>query len=527
MRRTLPRQLFLYLVPGMLLVLAVAGWSVDTLVDDQLTAYFDTTLNTKARSIMALTEQDEDGVELEIYADALPEFSQSIDPDYFHVVNSVGETLFMSLSASGLNELLPAFQVIDAQGTLHSADYIDYSSESTLNYIDHDLPDGRSGRWVAVSYYPRIDPDDDESIELAPDTVPNDLLEMPGITDVGAPIIVNGELITPERVLTYVGISRVALDQLMWVIDLILLLTGAAIAAAIVLIASLGIKQAIAPLSQLSNDIATVDERSLDTRITLSKPVAELDVVVDQFNKLLERLKTAFNRERQFSADVAHELRTPIAEMRSMIEVHAHFPNDPGIAAGFSDDLLASTQRMQHLVEQLLALSRTEHGVIEIGDPLDLVHLLEECTHNYTDKAQQRDLSLVLEYNEPTVFVSGSLIWPMILTNMLDNAIDHSSGEGPIVVNLEASQDAFCLSISNPCSDIQQKDLTSIFDRLWTKDTSRTESSHTGLGLSLVKAYAKLLELDCDASLVSPSKDRPEQSRLMMTFRGSRCVDNQ
>ena len=151
------------------------------------------------------------------------------------------------------------------------------------------------------------------------------------------------ELIKPERVLTYVGTSRTALDNLMWAIDLILVLTGVVIAAAIVLIASFGIRRAIAPLNRLGEDIASVDERSLDSHITLSKPVVELNVLVDQFNHLLERLRTAFNRERRFSADVAHELRTPIAEMKTLIEVQARFPDNQQLSVNYSEDLLAST----------------------------------------------------------------------------------------------------------------------------------------------------------------------------------------
>lgn len=517
MLRTLPRQLFLYLVPGMLMVLAVAGWSLDKLVDDQLTAYFDTTLNAKARSIVALTEQDEDGVELEVYAEALPEFSQSVDPDYFHVINRSGETLFMSPSANELQDQLPVFHSDDVGSVLPSED----SGETEIKHIDHELPDGRSGRWTVVSYYPRIDPDDDEEPFTA--QAGSSVSSEPTITDITAtrsPIMVNGVLITPERVITYVGVSRTSLDQLMWIIDLILLLTGVAIAAAIVLIASFGIRRAIAPLSRLSKDIAAVDERSLDTRIILSKPVAELDVVVDQFNHLLERLKSAFSRERQFSADVAHELRTPIAEMRSMIEVHARFPDDALLAEEFSDDLLASTERVQRLVEQLLALSRTEHGALDIGESVDLVSFLDARVQTYREKAQARGMDLKVSYNMSNVFVSGSNIWPMILVNVFDNALSHASGTGSMVVNLEADQHSFCLSVSNPCSDLQDEDLAYIFDRLWTKETSRTQSSHSGLGLPLVEAYAELLALECDVS-VAPAPDVvPEQSRFTITLRG-------
>ena len=527
MFRSLPQQLFLYLVPGMLLVLAVAGWSLDTLVDDQLTAYFDTTLDAKARTIVALTEQDEDGVELEVYADALPEFSQLIDPDYFHMLDGNGETLFFSPSSNGFKEQLPAVQSTDVQSILDRVDSLSASDGTTLYYMDKDLPDGRSGRWVVASYYPRIDPDDEDELKAIPlGTLAQDSSNITATAALQESVLVNGLMITPARVLTYVGISRVALDRLMWVIDLILLLTGTAIAAAIVLIASVGIRRAIAPLSQLSSDIGAVDERSLDSRIALVKPVAELEVLVDQFNKLLERLKTAFNRERQFSADVAHELRTPIAEMRTLIEVHARFPNDKVLASAFSDDLLESTARVQRLVEQLLALSKAEHDSIEIGEPLDLIPELHAQVGVYKEKALLRGMELEFECTRSFCFVSGSQVWPMILINLLDNAIDHSTGPGPIVLSLEVSEGHFCLDISNPSNDLKLEDMDSIFSRLWTKDSSRTYSNHSGLGLSLVIAYARLLDLDCSATLTPTTDQVADNSRFTITTRGECRADS-
>lgn len=505
----------------MLLVLAVAGYFLDQLVDDQLTAYFDTTLDAKARSIVALTEQDEDGVELEIYTEALPRFSRKNDPDYFHMVDSSGKTLFASISAEGIAETLPNSSHVDNLLVLGDSDS-ENRVETKLQYFDLDLPDGRSGRWLAVSYYPRIDPDDDES-EI--DNVRTHELEQTLSTEIELStdglIMVNGVLIAPERVLTLVGTSRTELDQLIWAIDIILLLSGIVVAAAIVLIAGVGIRRAIAPLEQLGTDIAALDERSLDSRITLSKPIAELDVLVDQFNLLLERLTEAFGRERQFTTDVAHELRTPIAEMRNLIEVQARFPENTEIAATYSDDLLDSTIRMQHIVEQLMLLSKADHGIIDIGESVDLVALLNDLIESYQTKAEVNGMNVDFSTDLTTLTVSGSRVWPMILTNVLNNAIDHASSAGSIQCELSASRESFTLAVSNPSSDLVENDLAFMTHRLWQKDSARSDSSHSGLGLALVATYARCLELEVIPSLDYLHDTNTESCRFIIEFRGN------
>lgn len=505
----------------MLLVLAFAGIYLERLVDDQLIAYFDSTLNAKARSIVALTEQDEDGIELEVYDVALPLFSRENDPDYFYMVDSSGDTLFASASARGFIDALPEIVAVSAIDRIEIYES-PHGFAPYLQYFDHELPDGRSGRWLAVSYFPKIDPDDDElGVVYSTSQDLENTLSTEFVLNSEGLVSVNGELISPERVLTFVGTSRSDLNQLLWSIDIILLLSGIAVAGAIVLIAGVGIRRAIAPLAQLSTDIAALDSRSLDSRITLKKPIAELDVVVDQFNLLLERLTTAFSQERQFSADVAHELRTPIAEMRSLIEVQARFPKNSEINTTYSQDLLGSTMRMQHIVENLMMLSKAEHETIDIGESLDIVAVLKILVDRYHVKAAARGMDIVFTSEHSLLMVSGSHVWPMILSNVLDNAIDHATGAGSIICELNASKDRYSLSVSNPCNDLVEEDVASVTHRLWRKDSARSDSSHSGLGLALVAAYAGFLEVEVVPSLYTAPDTGSESRRFRIVFNGS------
>lgn len=524
MYRSLPRQLFLYLVPGILLVLVVAGIYLEVLLDKQLVAYFDTTLDAKARSIFALTEQDEDGVELEVYDVALPSFSQITDPDYFHIVNSSGETLFVSPSADGFAQNLPASEELNEQGVIEAFVSLD-RHESLLHYFDHELPDGRSGRWIALSYFPRIDDDDDDQNTIPSAQALEQALSVRDKQLAEGLVLTNGVLIAPERVLTFVGTSRSALDQLLWAIDIALLLTGIVIAAAIVFIVGFGIRRAIAPLDKLGADIAALDERSLNSRITLTKPSTELNVLVKQFNLLLERLETAFSRERQFSADVAHELRTPIAEMRNLIEVSTRFPDNKVLAAAYSADLLGSTERMQRVVEQLMLLSRAEQDSIDLGGPINLVSLLRTQIESLRAKATVRGMNMRLTTDSESLKVMGLNVWPLIMANVLDNTIYHASEASTINCELHAFQESFSLIVSNPCSDLEEADMAFLSSRLWRKDSARTDSSHSGLGLALVVAYAQRLNVKVAYSLASTNGDASASSVFSISFTGERLIN--
>ena len=175
---------------------------------------------------------------------------------------------------------------------------------------------------------------------------------------------------------------------------------------------------------------------------------------------------------------------------------------------------------MQHIVEQLLALSNTENEMIDIGDPVNLVSLVEQLVGDYQVKAVGQNKRICFTHNVDTLLVPGSQIWPMIITNILENAVDHSNSMKPITVDITVSGTEYELCISNPCDDLREEDIDHMLERLWTKDESRTDSSHSGLGLALVAAYARSLDISLQPALHLGSGDIDEAKRFSITFAG-------
>jgi len=477
---TIARQLFHSVVPGILFTLLTGGVLLDLMIAERLEEEFDQQLITRTQALMALTEEEEGVVEVESHDEAMPGYSRKEAPDYFTLHDAEGQLLLSSPSVIG-DSALP-----------HPGDASDARPDST--FLDLTLPDGRPGRLLRRTFIPTLDVDDDEDEDEIHDGGGND--EVP---------IDASPASERTPVTLQVAISRDRLDGLLSSVHLVLVVTGLALMGVIVLLTRSGIRRTVAPLERISEQVAGLDERRLDERLVLDASVHELDVLTSRFNALLTRLDRAFERERCFSGDVAHELRTPLAELRSMIEVTERFPDDPTLRGGFFTDLKASTQRMQRTVENLLALSRSETGQACAGVRLDLRLALERAVGERREAAAQRDCTFALTLPPEPLSVPGDAFWTPIISNLLDNATAHGDAGTEITVSLthDGRNGQLRFAVSNSARELVPEDTCLMFDRLWRKDRSRASSLHSGLGLALVKVCATQLGLSAGAALES------------------------
>ncbi len=192
----------------------------------------------------------------------------------------------------------------------------------------------------------------------------------------GTPVEVNGIIITPDQVTVTVATSRESLDDTLTQLNLILLLTAVLTTSVIILLQRRALRRAVRPLQEMSDQIGQLDVERIDQSLSLSYPIQELDVLKTRFNDMLSRLNEGFQRERRFSSDLAHEMRTPLAELRTLAEVMQRWPDEPSLKASFNDDLLTSVGRMERLIQSLLALSRGELGLTSKESSVDLCKLV-------------------------------------------------------------------------------------------------------------------------------------------------------
>lgn len=221
-------------------------------------------------------------------------------------------------------------------------------------------------------------------------------------------------------------------------------------------------------------------------------------LIVEQKKEEARFLKECFDKEQRFTADVAHELRTPIAELRTMAEVALKWPGDPAQALPFYQDTLDATLQMQQMVNNLLALVRADLGIASIHlSAVDINDELQRCWHNYSEQANSKQLNLSANFSRFTAIITSATEFRLILNNVLSNAIEYSPEHATIDVNLSGDDTGFyCLSVSNPMIGVlTEQDLNDMFDRMWRKDAARSSENHAGLGMSLIKSYAQMLSL--------------------------------
>jgi two-component system sensor histidine kinase QseC len=225
----------------------------------------------------------------------------------------------------------------------------------------------------------------------------------------------------------------------------------------------------------------------------------ELQPIVTRLNELLARLEISFERERRFSADLAHELRTPLAELRSLAECALKWPESRDRAT--DEEVLAAATQMQTMVTSLLALARAEqHQLVAGAVPVDLLALVHEVWHPHAAQAEARKLTVAWNLMPATVTADPALL-RSVLGNLFENAADYAAAGGEIVIGLEADGTTARVRVANSVENFHADDVAKMFDRFWRKEEARSGGRHFGLGLSLARMFAEAMGWSLTAQL--------------------------
>ncbi|MEM7697688.1 MAG: ATP-binding protein [Verrucomicrobiota bacterium] len=284
-----------------------------------------------------------------------------------------------------------------------------------------------------------------------------------------------------------------------------------------VLLVRLGIRRSLAPLNRLASETTQVDASSLHERFHDDDAPRELEPVYSHLNDLIARLESSFEHERRFNADLAHEMRTPVAELRMINEVALQWEDQSGEVT-HRNSLEIATQ-LESIIESLLTLARCESGEVStIEEALCLTTVVEETCARHAEAAAARSIDFELQSNgtEPTISADPSL-FQHILTNLISNAVAYAPESSTVAISLANDR----LAVTNSAPRLSDEDLPDLFRRYWRKDPARSGSTHTGLGLSLAQTCAQLCGLTIEPTLedgvltmqVGPDRD-PEKSNL-------------
>jgi signal transduction histidine kinase len=285
-------------------------------------------------------------------------------------------------------------------------------------------------------------------------------------------------------------------------------LMGIALPVVALILFYMALQRGLRPLRRLAVEVASVESSNLSHRFSSKAVPSELLPVIARLNELLERLDAAFHRERRFTANVAHELRTPIATLKVLTEVGrqeaAQRSNDPEWIAFFDDAFAVATQ-MERLVVNLLDLVRCESGVSEVSiAPVDLRSSIETAWKPFQPRAEARGIRSELTLGDGAVAPLDRTLLEAMLRNLFENAVAYTPEKGLIHCSLEKNGGDFIVTLANTSNGLTHEDLANLFEPFWRKEASRSDATHCGVGLSLVAAYARQLGVRLEAEISEP-----------------------
>lgn len=450
--KSIRRQMALSIGAAAAILLIGGGAGLHLTLRKTLTGQFDNALVTKAQALVIASEIDDGEFEIDLDIQAFAGFGSSSPGDYFEVYGPAGHPLKRSPSLGDSDLPLPENLTTDASG-----------------FADIVLPDGVPGR----AYWETFTPSDDLEDQFR-----------------------------ETRILVASGTSQLR-KTLRTVALVILSFGGGAIFTSLAML-YLVIGSALKPVDRLSADVQRIDVHRLSQGLVVDDLPVELQGVAAKLNELLVRLEVSFSRERRFTSDAAHELRTPLAELRAMTELGAKWPDE--FTAEHGREMLEVLAELESLLETLSLLAKADSEVSPHLEPVDLEAGVRDSLERLDDELARRRLTVDSEISAGPI-VTDPVLWRAIVANLLGNAVTYA----PEGSTLRVCASPLVFAVENEAPDLDPGDLDRLFERFWRKSSSRTEKGHSGLGLSVVRAAVNFLGGECSASL--------EGSRLRVEVR--------
>ena len=244
--------------------------------------------------------------------------------------------------------------------------------------------------------------------------------------------------------------------------------------------------QALKPLRRFSDIIEEVQAQNLsDSRIAESR-VRELNQLSVSYNKMLERLSEAFETQRQFTANAAHELRTPLALMQVQLDLY-HSTGHPGNDECAEQTITMATEqneRLSKMVKTLLDMSELQ--TIVRDETIMVAALVEEVLADLEPLAMEKNIKLIGKCKDITMVGSDILIYRLVY-NLVENAIKYNHSDGQVIVTAERKEQHVYLSVEDTGNGIPKELKERVFEPFFRVDKSRSrELGGVGLGLALV-----------------------------------------
>jgi two-component system heavy metal sensor histidine kinase CusS len=252
-------------------------------------------------------------------------------------------------------------------------------------------------------------------------------------------------------------------------------------------------RKALSPVDRMAATAAEITATRLDRRLAEPDANDELGYLAHTFNDMIARLQRSFEEVRRFTADAAHELRTPLAAIRTEAEVALRSPRSPERDARVLENLLEEIERLTRLVSHLLFLCREDTGIgVSHFRPVRLDNLVREVAEHMDVAAREKGLDLLVKLRFACAVQGEADRLRQLFFNLLDNAIKYTPPGGRVIVEDELSNGHARVIVTDTGIGIQGEHLPHVFERFYRVDSSRSsETDGSGLGLAICRSIAE------------------------------------
>jgi len=253
-------------------------------------------------------------------------------------------------------------------------------------------------------------------------------------------------------------------------------------------------KKSLEPVERITLLAEEISVEKLNKRLNLALPDDELGHLASTFDGMLERLEESVKKQRQFTSDAAHELRTPLAAIRSIVDVTLHRDRSSEEYVSALSRIQREIERLSGLIDDLLIITRLENTLPKREFAVFSVSaLIWEVLETMMVLAKEKNIEIETDLQENVEIAGDRKHLSRAVFNLVDNAIKYTPENGKIRIaaKLSESKERIEIIVEDNGIGIQLEDMERIFDRFYRVDKARSQTRGTGLGLSIAKEIVK------------------------------------
>jgi two-component system heavy metal sensor histidine kinase CusS len=253
-------------------------------------------------------------------------------------------------------------------------------------------------------------------------------------------------------------------------------------------------RRGIRPIHEITETVRRIRPSNLGERITPNGLPAELHRLTDTFNQMLDRLEESFTRLSRFSADLAHELRTPIYSLRGEVEVALSKPRTPEEYREVLGSNLEECGRLAHMIDRLLFLARAENPETQVKkEPCNVGRELAAVCEFYGLSANEAGVQLAVVVDEKIQADFDRALFQRAVGNVVANALAHTPKNGSVTLTATGDDRATRIEVADTGCGLLAAHLPHVFDRFYRADPTRSsKNGSVGLGLAIVRSIMEL-----------------------------------